>query len=239
MSEPFDQHDLLQRYATNDRDTPHLRVNFVASLDGAATKDGVSGGLNNEADHQVFHTLRMLCDVLLVAAGTVRAEGYEDLRVTDDQSAWRTANGLPAHPVMAVVSASLDLDPQAPLFTKAPVRPLVFTTDTADVERRALLQPVADVVSAGEREVDPAAVISHLRDLGLPQILCEGGPRWFGTLIAAGLVDEMCLTLSPTLEGGNASRIAHGGPAPGTDMELASVLRHRDTLLLRYLRRRR
>src|SRR5690625_1723893 len=144
-----DPGELLTRYTVPDRARTHVRVNCVTSIDGAATHNGLTAGLNNEADHQVYHTLRMLSDVVLVGAGTVRQEGYEDLRVTAEQSRWRTEQGLPAHPVMAVVSRSLDLDPAAPLFTSAPQRPVVFTTADAPVEQRRALAKVADVVTAG------------------------------------------------------------------------------------------
>src|SRR5690625_7866054 len=103
MTEVFDPQDVLQRYEVEDRSKPHLRVNFVTSLDGAATHDGLTEGLNDEADHQVFQTLRMLADVVLVGAGTVRKEGYEDLRLADARANWRAERGLPHHPVMAVI----------------------------------------------------------------------------------------------------------------------------------------
>lgn len=236
MTGVFDPQDLLARYTVPDRSKPHLRVNFVTSLDGAATHNGLTAGLNNEADHQVFHTLRMLSDVVLVGAGTVRQEGYEDLRVTAEQSRWRTEQGLPAHPVMAVVSRSLDLDPAAPLFTSAPQRPVVFTTADAPVEQRRALAKVADVVTAGVDAVEPEQVVTELIDRGLPQILSEGGPVWFAAMIEAGVIDEMCLTLSPLLEGGPATRIARGGRQRSTPMSLVSTLQAEDMLILRYLR---
>lgn len=236
MSQVFDPQDLLDRYALTDRSRTHLRVNFVTSLDGAATHNGLTDGLNDEADHQVFHTLRMLADVVLVGAGTVREEGYEDLRVTEDRAAWRTARGLPAHPVMAVVSGRLDLDPGAPLFTRAPVRPLVFTTARAPEQRRQALSDVADVVTAGAASVEPEQVVTELSARGLPQILSEGGPAWFAAMIEADVVDEMCLTLSPLLEGGDATRIVRDGQQHTRPMSLASVLRAEDMLILRYLR---
>ena len=239
MTGVFDPQDLLARYTVPDRSKPHLRVNFVTSLDGAATHNGLTAGLNNEADHQVFHTLRMLSDVVLVGAGTVRQEGYEDLRVTAEQSRWRTEQGLPAHPVMAVVSRSLGLDAAAPLFARAPVRPLVFTTEEAPQGRRRDLSSVAEVITAGRTGVQPDHVVAALIERGLPQILSEGGPTWFGDLIGADVVDEMCLTLSPLLEGGPASRIAHGPNQRSTPMSLVSVLQAGDMLILRYLRRGR
>ena len=96
---------------------PVLRVNFVASVDGAVTHDGRSGGLSDEADKRHFELLRRVCDVVLVGAGTVRDEGYGAMRVSEESARWRVANGLPEHPVFAIVTASLNLDPESEIFT--------------------------------------------------------------------------------------------------------------------------
>ena len=79
-------------------------------------------------------------------------------------------------------------------------------------------------------------VREELRRRGLLRIHSEGGPTLFGAFLAAGAVDELCLTLAPTLEAGPAQRIAHAMPAVPTAMELAGVLRAGDELLLRYRR---
>src|SRR6478672_11033193 len=56
---------------------PWLRLNFVSTVDGAVDgADGKSGSINTEADHRVFRVLREIADVVVVGAGTVRAEGY-------------------------------------------------------------------------------------------------------------------------------------------------------------------
>jgi riboflavin biosynthesis pyrimidine reductase len=228
--------EVLARYGLADRSAAHLRVNFVSSLDGAATHDGVSGGLGDEADRLVFDTLRMLTDVILVGAGTVRAEGYGGIRFSEDAVAWRVAAGLPHHPPVAVVSARLDLDPAHPVFTRAMVRPLVVTHARAPEDRRVALAEVADVLVCGEDAVDAALMVRTLTERGLRQVLCEGGPALFGSLLAADAVDEICLTLAPVAEAGNATRIATGPVATPRRMHLSHVLQAGDTLLLRYLR---
>jgi len=235
----LDQDDLFARYAIPDRATPHLRVNFIASLDGAATHDGVSGPLNNPDDKQVFDTLRLLSDVVLVGAGTVRGEGYGPMRLDDDAAAWRIAHGLPAHPRFAIASSRLDLDPASPIFTDAPVRPIVIThAEPARAARRAALADVSDVLTCGETALDPNAMVTALADAGLPQILCEGGPHLLGALIEADAVDELCLTLAPVLEGGAASRITAGHAQRTREMNLAHAFPAGDMLFLRYLRAR-
>lgn len=213
---------------------PGVRVNFVSSVDGAATRDGLSGGLGSAADRRCFELLRRVADVVLVGAGTVRAEGYGPLRVTDASVAWREAHGLPPHPVFAIASGELGLDPDSRIFTEARVRPIVVTTPGHDVRGFA---DRADVVATGAGDrIDAGAAIAALRARGFTRILCEGGPHLFGALLAADVVDELCLTLEPSLEAGDARRIAAGTlPAP-RGLELAQVLRSGSTLLLRYAR---
>ncbi len=218
-------------------EAPVLRVNFVSSIDGAVTLDGVSGGLSGPGDKMIFGVLRMLCDALVVAAGTVRAEGYDALRLDAGKRAWRTAHGLPEFPLMVVVSGSLDLDPGQEVFSDAPVRPVVVTRTGADAGRRAAIERVADVVAVGDGAVDLSAALAALHRRGVTQLLCEGGPHLLGALTAADLVDELCLTVSPLLAGGDAGRISAGPPGPPRAMALRHVLAEDDMLFLRYARR--
>jgi riboflavin biosynthesis pyrimidine reductase len=215
-----------------------LRVNFVSSVDGAATHDGLSGGLGNEADRRVFDILRRLCEVVLVGAGTVRAEGYGPLRVDDAASRFRVEHGLADQPVLAIVSGALGLDPASRIFMEAPVRPIVITTGTSPAAKRQALAEVADVIVAGDDALDAAALVSALADRGLGRIHCEGGPTLFGTLLAADVVDELCLTVSPLLEAGDARRIARLELPAARALTLAGVLTAESALLLRYLVRR-
>lgn len=226
--------DLLAHVAFPD-DRTWLRANFIASVDGAATRDGRSGGLGDAADRRMFELLRYEADVVLVGAGTLRDEEYGGFRVSDAAVAWRTARGLPPHPVLALVSRSLTLDPASPLFAEAPVRPIVYTVASAPRDRRAALDRVADVVDAGESDADPRRIRDDLAARGLRRIHSEGGPHLFGALLAAGVVDALHLTLAPTVESGDAGRIVRGAAAVPRDAHLASVLRSGDELLLHYL----
>jgi riboflavin biosynthesis pyrimidine reductase len=213
---------------------PWLRVNFVSSVDGAATTAGVSGGLGDASDKRLFELLRRVSDAVLVGAGTVRAEGYVGLRVSDESARWREKRGLPAHPVFAIVSGSLDLDPASKIFTDAPVRPVVIVTARATAEQRARFDGLADIVEAGADTLDVPLALAALHERGLRHVLNEGGPSLFGALIAADAVDELCLTVSARLEAGDAPRIAHGAIDVPAALRLERVLRHESTLLLRY-----
>lgn len=226
--------ELTAAYAPADRERPWLRVNFVTSADGAVTLDGHSEGLSGTSDKRVFGLLRMLCDVLLVGAGTLRQEGYRALRL---DPGWRTGAGLPELPTLAVVSSRLALDPAAPVFAEAPVRPIVITHGGSPRRARDRLAAVADMIVVGDASVDLAAARRELAGRGLRQVLCEGGPQLFGSLLAADQVDELCLTVAPLLTGPGAGRIVAGPGAPTRRFRLAHVLEADDNLLLRYVRR--
>ncbi|MCA0435732.1 MAG: pyrimidine reductase family protein [Actinobacteria bacterium] len=218
---------------------PWLRMNVIASLDGAATRDGRSGGLGDAADRRVFDLLRRLADAVIVGAGTVRDEGYGGLRLDPGAVSWREAHGLARQPTFVLVSRSLDLDPTSAVFTQAPVRPIIYTVPGADAARWAALAEVADVVAAGSVDgvdVDPSWVRADLAGRGLVRLHSEGGPSLFGSFLAAGAVDELCLTVAPTLEAGDAGRISHAHRPARTGMALAAVLRADDELFLRYVR---
>lgn len=227
---------LLAHYAPRDRATAWLRANFVASLDGAATIDGRSGGLGDAEDQHLLGTLRMLADVLLVGAGTVRSEAYGALRLDEAAVAWRREQGLPDHPVLAIVSGSLHLNPDDEVFADAPIRPLVLTHAGAPEAARAALAGVADVVDCGDDAVAPALLRRQLQARGLRQILCEGGPTLFGSLAVADQVDELCLTVAPVLVAGSAARIAVSPQAHPHQLRLQHALAGERMLFLRYTR---
>ncbi|WP_173923695.1 pyrimidine reductase family protein [Agromyces sp. Marseille-P2726] len=230
--------ELLAAYDLGDRATPRVRMNFVMSLDGAVTIDGRSGGLGDENDRLAMQVLRTLADVVLVGAGTVRVEGYGGVRVGEADAAWRESNGMAAQPRIAVVSSRLDLAPSHPFFTEALEPPILITHGTAPADRVEALAEVADVRICGDDEVDPAAMVDALAAAGLPQVLCEGGPHLFGSLIEADVVDELCLSLSPVLVAGDAGRIARGAPEAAHRMRLVHAIPAGDLLLLRYARDR-
>ncbi|MFF2372647.1 pyrimidine reductase family protein [Agromyces sp. NPDC058110] len=231
-----DRATLLEAYAPPDREAPMVRMNFVASIDGAVTLDGRSGGLGDASDRLAMQAMRTLADVVLVGAGTVRAEGYGGLSVDEADAAWRRAHDLDDQPRVAVVSSRLDLDPRHPFFAKAVRRPMVVTHAASPEPRRAALAEVADVLVCGSAAVDLAAARRSLAAGGLTQVLCEGGPHLFGALLDADLVDEVCLSLSPTLVGGTAGRIVRGAPELARPMRLVHALPAGDLLLLRYAR---
>lgn len=225
--------ELLERYAVPPDAPAWVRFVFITSADGSATLGGRSGALGNAADRRLLRLLREPADVLLVGAGTVRAEGYAGELLDDDARRRRTDRGLPPRPRVAVVSGRLDLDPRSSFFAEAPERPLVVTCVAADPARRRELAAVADVLDAGAEAVEPARVIAVLRERGLRRIHSEGGPSLFDAFLRDGLVDDLCLSLSPVLAGGGL-RLLPAALPDAVRLRLEHVLESEGLLLLRY-----
>ncbi|MFF5023485.1 pyrimidine reductase family protein [Streptomyces collinus] len=218
---------------------PWLRANMVSTLDGAAQHEGHSQPISNAADMRIFGTLRALADVIVVGAETVRQEGYRPARARAEFAAARTAAGQGRAPAIAIVTAGLELDFSLPLFTSPLVPTLLLTGAAAAPDRVAAAEKAgARVVVAGEgMGVDPARAVRALAELGHTRLLTEGGPRLLGQLVAADVLDELCLTVAPMLTAGDAQRIA-GGPAVAVPrrFELVSLLEEDGFLFSRYRR---
>ena len=228
--------DLAERYAYPDG-TTWLRANMVVSLDGAAQRDEHSGGLGNAADRHLFLLLRGLADVVIVGAGTVRSEGYGPVKRSAGWDGVR--DGRTPVPPIAIVSRSLDLDFDAPIFTEARVPTIVLAPAAADPVRLRAAREHADVILAGTDSLDFSAAVRELAARGHRRLLCEGGPNILAQVVAAGLLDELCLTLSPMLLGGRPVRILNGPPVPvPAEMTLAHTLQDEEFLFLRYTRNR-
>jgi riboflavin biosynthesis pyrimidine reductase len=257
LPEPGAEVDLVEAYRYPDvADRPWVRANMVASVDGSAQVEGRSGGLGTPADKQVFDVLRGLADVVLVGSATVLAEGYGPARPKPAYAGLRAALGQSAAPVLAVVSRRLDITPDHKVFgagaragsgrtgADPPTgtdggRTIVLTSADSPADRRAALGEVADVVVAGHVGVDLRAAVDALAGRRLRRVLCEGGPAVLAQVAAAGLLDELCLTVSPLLVAGDGSRVLHGDwLRPPTRLRLGHLLEDDGTLLARYLVRR-
>ena len=235
---PHDEVDLRAAYAypTDIGGRPWVRANMVSSLDGAAVVDGRSGALGGDGDKEVFGVLRGLADAVLVGAGTARIEGYRALRAKQAFSALRASLGQPPAPVLVLVSARLDLDPTSQLFHGGGEQTIIVTPSSSPADLRALLTEVADVVVAGDDLIDVGAAIDALVARGLTRVLCEGGPSLLADVAAAGVLDELCLTVTPRLVGGDARRILHGSPVDAR-LRLGHLLEDDGSLFARYVRR--
>ena len=207
-------------------DRAWLRVNFVSTLDGAVSgADGRSGSINTPADHRVFRVLRGVSDAVVVGAGTARAEGYPVLRAED-----------PVAPVLVVVSNRGELPPTVAATAHGDGSAVLVTRTSAgaDVVARAreLLGP-DHVVTAGDDEVDLVAAVRALHQRGLRQLLSEGGPGLFSSLLRAQVVDEVDLTWTPLLVGGDQPRIL-SGPDLGVSLTPMTLVEEDGTVLGRW-----
>lgn len=217
-----------------------VRANFIASLDGGATTGGTSGGLGGAGDRSLFAVQRELADVIVVGAGTARAENYGGARMSVAQRQRRQARGQSEIPPIALVTRSGVLEHDLAVLTGSEVRPLVLTCTAVAADARSRVGSTAEVIdcsAADPGQVDLATLLGRLADRGLLRVLTEGGPSLLGAFIAAGLLDEMCLTSAPILVGGSAVRIAAGGAETLTAMRRAHVLADADGYLYtRYVR---
>jgi riboflavin biosynthesis pyrimidine reductase len=226
--------DLETVYAYPPGKDRWVRANMVTALDGFATLDQTSKTLSGSADTKVLGILRALCDVVLVGAGTARAENYKAIQIGPVRAEIRARQGLSASPPIAVVTRTLDLDLSTPLFTQADARTIVATTSRASAEALAAAELVADLI-VHDDEIDLALLLDQLAERGLHRVLSEGGPGLLTDLLAAGLVDELCLTVSPTVVGDPGEhRLLGPVPEPVT-LELAGTFTEAGFVFLRYL----
>lgn len=189
---------------------PFVRCNMISTLDGAISFHGRSGMLGGSGDRRVFEALRASADVVLVGAGTARAEGYGPVRLGEGLRARRVARGRSVVPPIAVVTGTGELDWTSPLFAEAEVRPIVLTTEAAAAAATVAAEGVADVHVTGDTRVDPVRALDLLGRLGHRVVLLEGGPGLNADVVRAGLLDELCLTLAPRVVAGTGPRLLAG-----------------------------
>ena len=237
LPDPVDAPELHEVYGREWTERGGVRVNFVASLDGAVSVNGLSAPLQTPGDNAVFAALRDLADVVLVGRGTIAAEGYGVLTIDARRAAARRRHGFAADLPLAIVTRGLDLDPADKVFDTAPGAPrtMVVTCANAPAHRRAALRDRADVILAGQDTVDLAVARTALEERGLRRILSEGGPGLLTTLLAASVADELCLTVTPLLAGPGPGRIVSGRPlAAPVAGRITSLLEEDGALFYRF-----
>jgi riboflavin biosynthesis pyrimidine reductase len=196
---------------TRHRHRPWVGICMVAGLDGSTVVDSRSAGLSNPVDTEVLVTLRSLAQVLIVGAATVRVEGYKKPR---------------GDTRVGVVTRTAHVDTSTPLFTSG-AGFLIVPDDAPDV-------PV-DAIRAGRGDVDLAAALGQI-DADFVQ--CEGGATLNAAMFEADVVDELNLTISPQITGGDGPRLTSGAADLRMPMRLAHVLEDDGFLFTRYVRSR-
>jgi riboflavin-specific deaminase-like protein len=231
LPEPAADVDPYEAYGDVTR--PWLRVGMVMSADGSVTdEEGWTDGLGGAADFRVFRTLRALADAILVGGGTVRTGRLGPARLRPDL---RERRGRPPAPIV-VVSRSLSLDWELPLFTSAETPTLVVTSAAAlrALPAAARVPDSVPVLTAGDAHVDLGLAVRELHGRGLAHLVCEGGPALATSLIAAGLVDEICLNLAPTLVGGRHHTALLADLRGRVELALTAVYLDDGVIFLRY-----
>ena len=210
---------------------PYVITNFVVTLDGHATHKGRSGPIGSPVDTAMLVALRTRVDAVMISAGTMRVERYGRALGDPAKRQRREREGLAHDPLMVLVSGSLELPWEAPLFTEGGGRVLIFTAATHDPPETAT--PVR--VIRHEGRVDMTAALRHLRtERGIRSLLCEGGPHLHAELLAAGLVDELFVTHGPRLAGGEGPGLTSGLTERIVELELEWLLREGSELFARY-----
>ncbi len=222
-----------------DEARPRIIVNMACTADGRVTVGGRSGPIGNRADRELFHGLRAAVDAVLVGAGTVRAERYGALVRQESHRRLRRARGLAEEPLACIVSAGLALPADIPLLADPAARVAILTQSTADLPPSGAHVEYIRTAPRDDGLIDlPAAVAELGKRLGVRTILCEGGPHLNAQLFAAGLVDELFLSLAPKLAGGDGANLLRilSGPEldPPVELELLTALESESQLLLRY-----
>ena len=218
---------------------PYVMLNMVSTTDGRASVGGRSGSIAGRADRELFHGLRGIVDGVLVGAGTVRAEHYGRIIREEPLRRLRAERGQSPEPLACIVSARLSLPGDIPLLGEPGARVAIITTSAASLPAGAA---DIDYVRAGrEGELDlPGALAELAERFSVGTLLCEGGPHLNLQLLAAGLVDELFLSFSPLLAGGDTAtgdglRILAGAELqPPVELELLSVLESDSQLFLHY-----
>jgi riboflavin-specific deaminase-like protein len=226
--------DLLAEVRPHERapaDRPFVYVNMIETVDGRVAVDGRSAALGDESDLEMLLELRTMADAVLIGTGTLRAEGYDRLVRSEERRSRRRAAGLAEDPLAVLLSRRFNVPWEAGLFQAADQPVLIYSG--VDGEPPDVPAPVEVV-----RLVDPspAAAFADLRARGVRALLCEGGPTLHGGLHAAGLVDELFVTVAPLLTGDEEepTMIAGGRLPVPVALELRWVLQAGSELLLRY-----
>ena len=201
---------------------PYLGINMVSSLDGKATLDWRTKGLSTEIDRRLFHHLRTQADAVMVGAGTVREERYGRMTKNDELRQKRMDEGRVADALAVVVSGRLDLPPDLPLLNEPEQR----GGDRDGVGRGDPWRDRASVEYARTGDDLPRLLAYLHEEHGVRSVLCEGGPTLNSFLFAAGLVDELFLTLNPKVLGGaSAAHDRRGARARGARRARSRVRR--------------
>ncbi len=219
---------------------PYTAIQMVMTVDGAIKgPTDAYWPISLDADQHTFRRFRIHFDAVLHGARTL------GMRI--DRYMWsaelqheRQQRGLHDPPLFIVVSNSGQIDPNDQVFQRRsyPIAPLMVVPEVAEVA--AGLPEVAEVLRIGKERVDLDGLMRHLAsERGVRRLVCEGGAILNFHMLAAGLVDEFFITVTPSVIGEPRPRTAVEGPAalPNDqllELELMSTIARDGEVFLRY-----
>jgi 5-amino-6-(5-phosphoribosylamino)uracil reductase len=213
---------------------PYLALNMVSTADGKAAVEGRTRAISSETDRAIFHQLRTQADAVMAGAGTVRTERYGPIAKNDELRQKRKREGLDPNPLAVIVSGSLHLPVDLPLLQDPESRVIILTRSRDELSGH---RAQVDYLRSEGGTFDLRPLMERLRsEYGVRSVLCEGGPTLNASLLPYGLVDELFLTVAPTMAGGaDALTIVAGAPLPEMiTLELVWALEDGSELYLRY-----
>ncbi|TAN29839.1 MAG: pyrimidine reductase family protein [Actinomycetota bacterium] len=228
---PLSKEELLNFYpqpSESRLNRPWIRANFATTPNGVVQINGTSSGVSGPPDKKVFNFLREHCDAVLIGASTARKEGYSVPKAPPSPG---------RAPLLVVVSNSLDL-PESSKFLNEDSPPLIATSELSLSRHASIVGRIAhraEVKAFGKESVDLNDLLAYLLTRDIELVLCEGGPALFSQLLKKGLIDELCLTISPRIGSGEPSGIAVIGGADPIEMSLGSNFEVDSYLFCRYL----
>lgn len=208
---------------------PAVRACMVATPDGAVTVDGLSGGLGTPMDHAVYHTMRMRSDLIIASMSTVRAEHYGPATVFAHLAHLRNAAPSPIWAITRTLRAA-DIDYIAGAQHRhsdagaVGAMEIVVAESGADpaLRARAAERGVAVRIIAGTTADFVANVVAAARREASHEVVVESGPRLLARLLAAGVLAELVLSVSPKLHLPTGTRLL---PEEWQEREVARRLR--------------
>jgi len=213
---------------------PYLALNMVATADGKAAVEGRTRAISSETDRQIFHNLRTQADAVMAGAGTIRTERYGPVVKTDELRAKREREGVFPNPLAVIVSGRLHIPVDVPLLQDPESRVVILTQSEDELTGH---KANVEYLRSESGPFDLRPLMERLRsEYGVRSVLCEGGPTLNASLLPYGLVDELFLTIAPTIAGGeNALTIVTGAPLPELmQLKLLWAMKDGSELYLRY-----
>ena len=236
--DPIDVYNNDLRTPLNSR--PWILLNMVNSVDGFISFEGRAGGLSGSADRNIYQIIRGLADIILVGAGTVRAENYKAPKTPEGKLAeFRESRGQEKRPRIAVLSGELNLNPDMGLFAERHPEdkpPLIYTKSESLEKNRSQFATSSEIIDFPEEELNVSRVVHDLFNQDAKIVVCEGGPNLNAHLLADDLIDEFCLSVSPRAVGGENPPpfLNHPVDSP-VELSLNRILLEEEFLFCRYL----